>query len=540
MKRIVKKRGLVATGSMRVGYGGRYSPLLAMPSTNVRRVLVSGLLTALLIGMSLLALGGAAQARQATGVPAQEASKGDRADASRITIATGSGRNGSAGAAPGKPADDDGAVKLRPDAAVTLQHDDGTMDEVIGVGVKDEQDNVLVTSYPGIWLNRFTAASCNFPIQINQVSIMFPDPENARRDITGKAINLLVYVDADADNNPANATKLAQIPANITVADAQTFSNYPVNVSVNTPGDIYIGFSDTYNSGGQSNVSYPGAFDTTTSRGRSWVVFNNSQAANFEPDYNNLGNNTSRSTMDNAGVPGNWIVRANVVTAELCSTEFTDVPQSGAGSTFRTFVKELACRNIVSGYACGGPGEPCDSNNNKYFRPGVNVSRAQISKMVALATNLSGPTGEQMFEDVPPSSPFYDPIQQLATRGYISGYSCGGTGEPCGAGNRKYFRPGQNTSRGQLSKIVSESAQFTEDPGGQAFADVPTSGTFFVWINRLANRGVISGYVCGGAGEPCNGQNMPYFRPSDLVTRGQTTKIVASTFFPICPLPSRP
>ncbi len=222
-----------------------------------------------------------------------------------------------------------------------------------------------------------------------------------------------------------------------------------------------------------------------------------------------------------------------------CSLEFADVPSSGPGSTFYSFVRCLACRAIVSGYPCGGAGEPCNGSNDPYFRPGLNVTRGQISKMVALAANLSGSTGNQIFEDVQPGSTFYDPIQQLASRGYIGGYPCGGAGEPCEAGNLPYFRPGVNTTRGQLSKIVSETARFNEGPGPQKFADVPGDSPFFVWINRLANRGVISGYSCGGAGEGCDAQSRPYLRPNDKVTRGQTAKIVANTFFPNCYTPAR-
>jgi hypothetical protein len=139
---------------------------------------------------------------------------------------------------------------------------------------------------------------------------------------------------------------------------------------------------------------------------------------------------------------------------------------------------------------------------------------------------------------VPASNTFYDPIQQLASRGYISGYPCGSvSSEVCGPGNRPYFRPGANTTRGQLSKIVSETARFNEAPGAHQFSDVPTDSPFFVWINRLAKRGVISGYPCGSQGEQCDDSNRPYFRPNDNVTRGQTAKVVSNTFFPNCHTP---
>jgi hypothetical protein len=224
------------------------------------------------------------------------------------------------------------------------------------------------------------------------------------------------------------------------------------------------------------------------------------------------------SVVVNVNVGGATRTTTGVVdaTPEACSLQFSDVP---VGSPFHTFIRCLACRQVIGGYPCGAAGEPCPGT---YFRPGLNVTRGQISKMVALAAELSGPTGAQMFEDVPPGSAFYDPIQQLASRGYIGGYPCGGPGEPCVAGNRPYFRPGLNTTRGQLSKIVSETAQLSDPPGPQKFTDVPTDSPFYVWINRLANLDVISGYPCGGAREPCDGQNRPYFRPGANVTRGQT------------------
>lgn len=252
---------------------------------------------------------------------------------------------------------------------------------------------------------------------------------------------------------------------------------------------------------------------------------------------------TPTSTPTPTSVPGTPTSTAipATPTSTGCSIQFDDVPPSGEGSTFYSFVRCLACRSIVGGYPCGGPGEPCNADDAPYFRPNANVTRGQISKMVALAADLSGPLGDQVFEDVAPGSTFYAPVQRLATAGYISGYPCGTVpAEPCQAGDRPYFRPSQNATRGQLSKIVSETAQLTGDPGDPRFTDVPEDNPFFVWINRLSNQGVISGYSCGGPGEPCDDQDLPYFRPAEQVTRGQTAKIVANTFYPNCQTPAGP
>ena len=152
--------------------------------------------------------------------------------------------------------------------------------------------------------------------------------------------------------------------------------------------------------------------------------------------------------------------------------------------------------------------------------------------MVSNAAGFSEPVSGQTFEDVPPSNTFYEWIERLTIRGYMTGYSCGGAGEPCTSG-RPYFRPFTNAIRGQTSKIVSNAAMFTEPPVGQTFEDVAPTHTFYEFIQRLASRNVMGGYTCGGPGEPCL-SGKPYFRPGNDITRGQSSKIVANTFFPEC------
>jgi hypothetical protein len=162
------------------------------------------------------------------------------------------------------------------------------------------------------------------------------------------------------------------------------------------------------------------------------------------------------------------------------------------------------------------------------------VTRGQLSKIVAGAAGFNEPVTGQTFEDIAPGSTFYVFIERLAGRGIINGYPCGGPGEPCNPPeNRPYFRPNNSSTRGQISKIVSNAAGFSDPPGAQIFEDVPPGSTFYDFIQRLASRGVMQGYPCGGPGEPCiPPENRPYFRRSFNATRGQTSKIVVNTFFP--------
>ena len=102
-------------------------------------------------------------------------------------------------------------------------------------------------------------------------------------------------------------------------------------------------------------------------------------------------------------------------------------------------------------------------------------------------------------------------------------------GEPCVApGNRPYFRPGQPITRGQLSKVIALARGYPlPSPPVATFGDVPVGSPFFGYVEAVAAQGIVSGYPCGGIGEPCPGI---YFRPGNAATRGQLTKFVTLAY----------
>jgi hypothetical protein len=108
---------------------------------------------------------------------------------------------------------------------------------------------------------------------------------------------------------------------------------------------------------------------------------------------------------------------------------------------------------------------------------------------------------------VPTSNPFYSYIETAKANNAISGYSCG-------AGCLE-FRPNNNVTRGQISKIiVAAFAWAINTSGGPHFVDVPTTNTFYPYIETAYNRGVVSGYADGT------------FRPGFNVTRAQLSKML--------------
>ncbi len=229
------------------------------------------------------------------------------------------------------------------------------------------------------------------------------------------------------------------------------------------------------------------------------------------PTPNPPGSPTATPTPNPPGSP----------TATPTPPDFSDVPP---GSPFYTYVTCLVGQGLISGYADGT------------FRPNADVTRGQLAKIVANAAGFSEPQSAQMFQDVPLSAVYQVYIGRLAARGVIGGYACGGPDEPCvPPANLPYFRANNNATRGQIAKIDANAAGFGDPPGGQQFADVPAGSPFYLFAYRLGTRAIMSGYACGGPGEPCvPPANLPYFRANNNATRGQTAKIVANTFFPAC------
>ena len=159
---------------------------------------------------------------------------------------------------------------------------------------------------------------------------------------------------------------------------------------------------------------------------------------------------------------------------------------------FHAAVNHLYCNGAISGY------------NDGTFRPASSATRGQLLKIMVLAEGWPIYTpATPTFTDVSAGHPFYGYIETAFQRGIVSGYDDG------------TFRPGNDVTRGQVSKIVVGAEGWPIDTsGGPHFSDVSEGSTFYEYIETAYNHQIVSGYSDGT------------YRPGNEATRGQLSKIV--------------
>ncbi|MGH9381479.1 MAG: S-layer homology domain-containing protein [Thermoanaerobaculia bacterium] len=179
---------------------------------------------------------------------------------------------------------------------------------------------------------------------------------------------------------------------------------------------------------------------------------------------------------------------------------FTDVARS---SPFYPAIEAMLHHGVTGG--CGG---------TKYCPAGT-VQRGGMAVFMLKAKE--GPAylppacvaGQELFGDVPASDPLCRWIEELASRGVVSG--CGG-GDYC---------PSNAVTRDQMAVFLLktlEGGSYAPPTCSGLFTDVPCPSTFANWIEELANREITGGCT---ATQYC---------PSASVTRDLMAVFVSRTF----------
>jgi hypothetical protein len=354
-----------------------------------------------------------------------------------------------------------------------------------------------------------------------------PDPPVISDPVNGQQINTCTYNISGTAQDYWSGIQTVRVSTDngLNWNTAQGTTNWSYNWNIPAPGQyhILVQASDMANNLMVSNVitvdvtaacpmTTPTALPTTpvpthtpTSTNTSVPTFTPTDTPTDTATATDT--NTATSTATSTAMA---TMPTRVVTPTFCPMTFVDVLPT---DWYYPYLHCLYCQGIIGGYPDGT------------FRPNNSLTRGQLSKIVSMSAGYNETVTGQSFEDVPVDSTFWVYIERMYMNGVVTGYPCGGVGEPCGPNNLPYFRPGNTTTRAQVSKVLVIACLIPiNTQGGPHFIDVPEGSTFYDYIETLYNKGVVTGYPDHT------------FRPDNDVTRAQLAKMDVLVFFPQCVL----
>ncbi|PID70736.1 hypothetical protein CSB37_01470 [bacterium DOLZORAL124_38_8] len=170
------------------------------------------------------------------------------------------------------------------------------------------------------------------------------------------------------------------------------------------------------------------------------------------------------------------------------------VDESKIPSYAKSSIEELTKQGVLRGF--GNTGE---------FRPQNELNRAEVSKIIVLATGveLSADAASTSFPDVKEGAWFYDYVNTMADKGWINGYPDG------------EFKPGNTINRVELAKMVVNAFGIEKNTAGAPhFSDVTEDAWFFDYVETLYNNNIMKGFADGS------------FRGGENVLRAETAYVV--------------
>jgi len=180
--------------------------------------------------------------------------------------------------------------------------DDGTAEDAVGFGNG-------IQNFESVWANQFAV----IPGQttITSLDIAWGTP-NFIEFIDGTPVTIGIWSDPNGDGQPFDSVLLGQVSGTIQDAGTDTFVNYAFSPAVALPAgatSFFVGDLTPANSGPEH--FFQGIDENSTFFRQSWVVANGDGS---DVDINNLGNNDFIGIIDDFGIPGNWLIRANAGT----------------------------------------------------------------------------------------------------------------------------------------------------------------------------------------------------------------------------------
>lgn len=201
----------------------------------------------------------------------------------------------------------------------TYMLDDGTMEDSVGFG------NGL-QNFQSIFFNHFNVIPGQ--TSISTVSVAWGTPAFPDPTLNGEPVTIGIWSDPNGDGNPSDGVLLGSVAGTIQNAGTDTFVDYtfatPVDVSAYT--SFFVGDMTPGNNGPEQ---FPQGLDETPpSHMQSWVA---AMSTGDPVDFNNLGNNDFLETIDAAGLPGNWGIRASAGTSSSIVLQQPTIRQTKNG-----------------------------------------------------------------------------------------------------------------------------------------------------------------------------------------------------------------
>ena len=177
--------------------------------------------------------------------------------------------------------------------------DDGTAENGVGFGNGSQ-------NFEALWFNQFEVIAGQTSISTVSVAWgtpLFPDPSN-----NGTAVTIAIWSDPNGDGDPHDAVLLGSVAGTIQNEGTDTFIDYTFNPPIDISGltSFFVGDMTPMNNGPEH--FYQGIDQDSTLHRQSWVAAN---ADGSPVDINRIGNNDTIGIVDDFGIPGNWLVRAD-------------------------------------------------------------------------------------------------------------------------------------------------------------------------------------------------------------------------------------
>ena len=177
--------------------------------------------------------------------------------------------------------------------------DDGTAEDAVGFGNGAQ-------NFESLWFNQFDVIAGQTSISTVSVAWgtpLFPDPS-----MNGTPITIGIWSDPNGDGDPTDAVLLGRSAGTIQNAGTDTFVDYtfspPVDVSAFT--SFFVGDMTPMNNGPE--LFFQGIDQNNPLHRQSWIAAMSDGSA---VDIVNPGNNDFLGLIDDFGLPGNWLIRAD-------------------------------------------------------------------------------------------------------------------------------------------------------------------------------------------------------------------------------------